>query len=152
MAHQVTLEEIAAYNHMRQDLQGKILTAKEVKEHLRNTILPKCDSFVSYLSQGENPALIRVGYRGRYKFPEKPVHISVLQRAFDKKARVQKRANEKWRAKNAIKDAVVEDTVDEIIARVDKQFELNKKIEEAAKLLKQHGWLLKRPKTTYEDY
>ena len=68
-------------------------------------------------------------------------------------SKVHSKSNKKWYAKNAIKNVgVKEDTVDEIIARVDKQFELNKKIEEAAKLLKQHGWLLKRPKTTYEDY
>ena len=148
MAHKVTSEEIAAYNNMRRDLQGKILTINEVKENLRKTILPKGGSLVSYLIQGAFPALIRVD-RGKYKFPEKPVHISVLQRAFDKKAKVQSKSNKKWRENKATKS---EDTVDEIIKNVDKVFELNKRIEEAAKLLKENGWLLKRPITNYEDY
>ena len=139
MAHKVTLEEIAAYNHMRKDLQGKILTINEVEENLRKTILPKGGSLVSYLIQGANPALIRVG-RGEYKFPEKPVHISVLQRAFDKKAKVQKKANKNWHDKK---------TNEEI---VNVNIELGQRIAEAAKLLKENGWLLKCPVTSYEDY
>lgn len=163
MAHQVTKEEIAAYNNMRIDLQGKILTINEVKENLRKTILPKSDSLVSYLIQGGIPALIRVG-RGKYKFPEKPVHISVLQRAFDKKAKVQKKSNKKWRDKQTKEEVPAQI---KILNACAEEFEkrkflkkkeelldvcLGQRIAEAAKLLKENGWLLKRPVTNYEDY
>ena len=163
MAHKVTSEEIASYNNMRKDLQGKILTINEVKENLRKTILPKCDSLVSYLIQGAFPALIRIE-RGKYKFPEKPVHISVLQRAFDKKAKSQSRSNKKWRDKQA-KEKIPAQT--RILNACAEEFErrrflkekekiinarLDQRIAEAAKLLKENGWILKRPVTTYEDY
>lgn len=163
MAHQVTKEEIAAYNNMRIDLQGKILTINEVKENLRKTILPKGDSLISYLIQGETPALIRVD-RGKYKFSEKPVHISILQRAFDKKAKVQKKSYKNLRDKQAkekipaqvrILNACAEEFEKQKFLKEKEKLvdvELGQRIAEAAKLLKENGWLLKRPVTNYEDY
>lgn len=136
----VSKEMCAQFNHMCYDMRGKEINSKEMKKILRDlSLLPNNANLLSYLVKGVNPPIYRVR-RGVYMVNDRPVHIQRLQTCMDDMRKNMNKARSKWTQKNKLNTEISE---------LDK---LGEQIAKAAKLLKDNGWLLKRPLTIYEDY
>jgi len=119
--HQVSREEAAKFNKVREAYAGKILTRPQIKEILVGMGYPKYEKLLQLMAKGENPPIIRVSF-GKYSFNPKPVFMGRLQQVWD---------NRKQSASPAQKSSIT--------------------VAEAIKLLKDSGYKVLKQVIEYEE-
>lgn len=119
--HQVTREEAAKFNRVREAYVGKILTRHQVKKILVGMGYPKYEKLLQLMATGENPPIIRVSF-GKYSFNPKPVFIGRLQQV--------------WSNRIQYESSTPKPSVS---------------VAEAIKILKDSGYKVLKPVTEYEE-
>lgn len=124
----ITEQDVLLFNMFRENMKGKKLSRKEMKEALHKELAyTNHDSMLKALTNGINPPIVRVS-RGVYQVSKEPVYIKRLQTAFDEYTHC---AN----PRNYVTGTHV---------RVPS-------IEEAIKVLKDAGYKVLKPITQYEE-
>lgn len=129
--HQVDEQEIARFNMMRINQLGKTYSQAEFQSILKRLGYSTSGTFRKCLIDAN--VFIRVE-RGKYSFPPKPVHMSLLQKAYDTCTSYKKQ----FRNKN-------EQT------QVQEQEPQQLEVQQAIDLLKSLGYRVLRPTTQYEE-
>lgn len=119
--HEVTREEAAKFNRVREAYVGKILTRPQVKEILVGMGYPKYEKLLQLMATGENPPIIRVSF-GKYSFNPKPVFIGRLQQV--------------WSNRRQYESSTPKPSVS---------------VAKAIKILKDSGYKVLKPVTEYEE-
>lgn len=120
--HQVTREEAAKFNKVREAYVGKILTRPQIKEILVGMGYPKYEKLLQLMAKGENPPIVRVSF-GKYSFNPKPVFMGRLQQVWDNR--------KKYEPTKQAKPSIT--------------------VVEAIKILKDSGYKVLKPVTEYEE-
>lgn len=77
--HQVTKEEISRFNMFRENMKGKVISGKEMKEALKRKMgYSSSDQMLKALSTGDNAPILHPE-RGKYIVNPEPVFIKRLQ-------------------------------------------------------------------------
>ena len=79
--HEVTENEIQAFNWTRESMAGKEMSISELRHKLESLNYSSHPTFIRAISSGVNPPIIRVS-RGRYVFNPKPVYIDRLKKVW----------------------------------------------------------------------
>ena len=133
----ISSEEIVRFNEVRRNAAGKVFDRTEILTLLHGMGLSKNITFLSYITKGVNPPIVRID-RNKYAFVEKPVHIARLQQVVADWSKKVSSYNKKYRhpdMKNEEKELS----------------EIDSKIKEAIKLLKDNGFKVLKPKVEYEE-
>lgn len=80
--HQVTLEEIAAFNQLRIQYVGREMSVHQLTEFLRQLGYATSRMFIRSMTEGSNPPIIKIRH-GVYSVNPKPVFIDRLKTVWD---------------------------------------------------------------------
>lgn len=136
MARQVTQDEIAAFNSMRESYVGKQFGASEMRNLLGAIGFPNTAPFLTCISRGAIPPVIKTSF-GKYTFDPQVVNIERMQTVFNLYAKGFNNGDEEYK-QSPTPESKPED---------------KDSIELAIELLKSCGYKIQRPKkiTIYED-
>lgn len=103
----MTTNEI--YNQARIKNEGNILCKEELKRTLKD--MPHCASFDLIITElVRHKALLRIA-KGLYKFPDYPVHKSVLDSVYETVKNKQKEYYKKYYNKKSGKESKIEEAI-----------------------------------------
>lgn len=130
--HEVTDNEIKALNWTRESMVGKEMNPEELRTQLKKLGYNTNGNFLTSITSGENPPIIRVS-RGKYVFNPKPIHIDRLKKVWADYAAYGNGPRNKLETKH-----------------VDYS-NPNPAIEAAITLLKKHGYKIMKPELKYTE-
>lgn len=138
--HEVTENEIQAFNWMRESMVGKEMNPEGLREQLKKLQYKPNGNFILAITSGENPPIIRVS-RGKYVFNPKPVYIDRMKKVWKDYADYGNKKSENKSDKPVI---------------IHKSFKLltgvtDENVLSAINLLKEKGYKIYRPKVEYEE-
>ncbi len=124
----ITEQDVLLFNMFRENMKGKKLSRKEMKEALHKELAyTNHDSMLKALTNGVNPPIVRVS-RGVYQVSKEPVYIKRLQTAFDEYTKC---ANPRCYENGKYEEKI--------------------SIDQAIKVLKDAGYKVLKPITQYEE-